>query len=114
MGAALNDNNTPTPVDDAIDLGAAIGFSITGGSVAMALVRPATATRPDKTSYLGAEITLGGASLVGIDGLTLQGERHGAGQQGDDSDGPRFDAQRINWASGRLRGGLLPDFSAPT
>ncbi len=48
----------------------------------MGLVRPATTNPADKTSYMGVAITLGGASLTGIDGLTFKVSGTGPRQQG--------------------------------
>ena len=115
VGAALNTNNTATPVDDVIDLGAAVGFSIAGGSVALALARPATTNPADKTSYLGAEISLASASLAGIDGLTLKVSGTVLVNKATTATG-LDSTDRINWSvatsGANDPGNLIPGFSA--
>jgi ClpP class serine protease len=111
VGAVLNDNGTLSPIDDTIDLGGAIGFSIADGSVAMGLVRPATINPADKTSFMGMAITVGSASLVGIEGLVLKISGTVLANNATDSAGIAV-TERINWATASDIDGLLPDFSS--
>ena len=58
-------------VNDALDVTGAVGFAITAGTADLAMVRPDGLAAGDQTSYLGLELSLGGASLVGIPGVTM-------------------------------------------
>ena len=64
MGGVFN-------ADRSINTDNAIGFSIAGAGFELAMVKPMEATpppaEPDKTSYLGLELTLDYAGLVGLE-----------------------------------------------
>ena len=82
VGGKLNQDPVTDVATVGIDTTGALGFSIVGGSVNMAIVRPAGLGPTDQTSYLGLEVSLAGAALIGIDGLKLNARRHGIGEQG--------------------------------
>ncbi len=105
-------NQSPGAIDPAtvgIDTTGALGFSITGGSVSMAIVRPGGLTVGDQTSYLGLEVSLAGASLVGIDGLKFNASGTVSVNKATAANGTAA-AQKVNWAT--ATGSLLPGFSA--
>ena len=70
-----------TPADDTVDLNNAVGFSIRGGSVAMAMVRPATANAADKSGYLRHGDIAQRSRTDRHRQPDPQGRRHRAGQQ---------------------------------
>ena len=111
IGAALNDNGTLTPTDDTIDVGSAIGFSIDGGSVDLALVKPAGLGVGDLTSYTGMAISLDGASLEGVDGLTLKASGSVLINKATNAAGEEV-TDRIDWANATDSEGILPTFPA--
>ena len=77
----------------------AVGFSVSGGSVTLAMVRPAGITSPtDKTGYTGLDISLAGASLVGVDGLTFKASGHVLINKATTAAGAAA-VQRIDWAT---------------
>lgn len=81
-----------------IDMAAALGFSIVGGSVDLAIVRPTGLGPTDKTSYLGLEVTLVGASLIGIEGLQFNASGTVSVNKAIAADGTPA-AQKIKWAA---------------
>ena len=94
--------------DDAVSTAGAVGFSVQGGSVKLAMVRPAGITSPtDKTGYTGLEINLAGASLVGVDGLTFKASGKVLINKATDAAGLAA-AQRINWATATDSALILP------
>ncbi|MCH7631139.1 MAG: ATP-binding protein, partial [Proteobacteria bacterium] len=69
----ISADRSPTDLaDDFIDSDGAVGFALDSGTLRLAIVRPAGLEVNDKTSYLGLEVSLAGASLVGVEGLTLK------------------------------------------
>ena len=73
VGGSLDEHGTLTDVtDDTITTAGAIGFAVTSGTVKVAVVRPSGLGALDKTSYFGMEVSLAGASLVGVEGLTFK------------------------------------------
>jgi hypothetical protein len=76
--------------------------------MSMAIVRPAGASAIDRTSYLGLEVTLAGASLIGIDGLRFNAERTVSVNKATAANGAPA-TEKIDWAG--ASGSLLPDFS---
>ena len=83
----------------------AFGFDVKEGTVNMAIVNAA-----DKSSYLGLELGLLGAELVGIEGLTLTASGSVLINTATDENGDEKD-DRINWATATDPAGLLPSFS---
>ena len=99
VGASLNENGTLTNVlDDTITTAGAIGFAVTSGTVKVAVVRPAGLGALDKTSYFGMEVSLAGASLVGVEGLTFKATGTVLVNRATDAAGAGA-VERINWAT---------------
>ena len=100
--------------NDTVATDGAIGFSITGGSLLIALVKPQGLAPTDKTGYMGLEIGLDGASLVGVDGLTFIASGSVLINKATDAAG-LASTERIDWFSSTSQtndpGNLIPDFS---
>ena len=96
---------TPVPAD-------AIGFNISGADASLGYVRPGGLAAGDQTSYLGLDVAVANAQLVGISGLdvTLSGSVL-LNQAVDAAGAPSL--ERVDWATAStLPAGLLPAFSA--
>ena len=72
VGGSLDSQGTPDDYsDDTVSVEGGLGFNLTGGSLALAVVKPSGLGAGDETSYMGLEIGLAGATLVGVEGLTF-------------------------------------------
>ena len=110
-GGTVDDHGTANDVtDDTVSTVGAVGFSVNGGSVTLAMVRPAGITSPtDKSGYTRLDISLAGASLVGVDGLTFKASGHVLINKATTAAGTAA-AERIDWATATDTAGLLPSF----
>ena len=97
--------------DDTITTAGAIGFAVTSGTVKVAVVRPSGLGALDKTSYFGMEVSLAGASLVGVEGLTFKATGTVLVNRATDAAGAGA-VERINWATATDTASALPVFSA--
>ena len=112
VGGSLDEHGTLTDVtDDTITTAGAIGFAVTSGTVKVAVVRPAGLGALDKTSYFGMEVSLAGASLVGVEGLTFKATGTVLVNRATDAAGAGA-VERINWATATDTASALPVFSA--
>jgi hypothetical protein len=86
-----------------VDRASAVGFWVENAGVLLALVRPASPLGEE--SYMGLEVTLGGAGIDGVDGMTLgiTGGKvlvnRATAANGDEID---LASGRINWAQATL------------
>jgi hypothetical protein len=79
-----------------------VGFGLSGGSIAVAIVKPAGAAAGDRRSYTGLEIGLDRAQLIGVDGLTFIAGGSALINKATDAAG-LDSAQRINWFAATKR-----------
>ena len=110
VGASLDEGGAGIG-DDTVDTGGAIGFSITGGTINFAVVRPAGQAADDLASFAGLELNLLGASLVGIDGLVFTADGSVLVNRATDATGA-VSSDRIDWANATDTGSILPTFGA--
>ena len=93
-------------VSGALDVTGAVGFAITAGVANLAIVRPGSPAANDQTSYLGLELSLGGASLVGIPGVTMTASGSVLVNRATAANGSEA-ADRIDWANATDNAGLV-------
>ena len=73
VGGAFDDKGTDSILDDEIDKTNAIGFSVTGANLALAILKPSVVgvQAGDTRSYLALKATIASAGLVGLDDLPI-------------------------------------------
>ena len=91
----------------------AVGFNITGGNVAVAIVKPGGLAVGNRTSYTGLELSLSAAQFVGVDGLVFVA--NGSALINKATDAAGLDStKRVNWSRPPTAPMIRPTSSRPS